>query len=1067
MSKLKKAICLFVAALMVFTLVQIPNLVKAEGESTPVYVKIRYTREDGNYDGWNLWVWGPNVDAHEVEFTNEDSQGKYVVLETTKEAGSLNYIIRTKDWDKFLPDNQVVDVSDGRSRELVSDEATKTVTDKDVQTDFDTVNITAHYYRFDGDYTNWDIWSWGGDSTNNQFSFTSEDDFGKVGTISHNNVTAENKVGVIIRKNDWSQKDPDGDRFFNLIYADCDGNMDAYFVQGDSNIYYTIDSANIAKDPKISQAKMDTLTTINFKTTTAITDEQFATAKLTDSNGNEVSIADSSLISSNAGQIITATDLDLNQIYTLSINGFKPCIVTLGKNYDSEDFANAFQYDGDLGALYSSDSTEFVLWAPTATDVKLVTYETGNDSNVKETFDMNKGENGTWFFSYEGNHDGLYYNYLVTVGGVTNEVTDPYAKAVGLNGDRGMVINLASTDPTGFGVEKKPELASPTDAIVYEMHIRDLTHSLSSGVINYKGKFNGVWQSGTTIPGTDVKTGIDHLKELGVNVVQIMPSYDFCETSVDEANPEAKYNWGYDPKNYNVPEGSYSSDPYHGEIRVKEFKQMIQELHKAGIRVVMDVVYNHTGKTTDSNLNLAVPNYYYRQNENGGFSNGSGCGNEVASDRSMVRKFIVDSVKYWASEYHMDGFRFDLMGLLDQDTLREVRTALDAIDPSILIYGEGWTGGTSALAPDKQCSKADTYEFGNMQIGAFSDDIRDGIKGHVFTDDACAFVNGADGFEDKIKFGVVASTIDVGENKAWAAQPYQTITYASCHDNPTLWDRLQVTRPDASEEELLAMNKLSAAIILTSQGIPFFLQGEEFARTKELTQPDPNTANDKIITAANGKQFVGDSYKSSDFINEVDWNRKVTYKDLNAYYQGLITMRTNHKAFKMNTTDDIKANLSFIDNVDKNVVAYTINGAGVKDSWKNIAVIFNANTTETKVTLPSNDWVVVVDQNKAGVDALATVEGNVVTVPAQASYVLVDKASYEAKGDDDDNKDDDNKDDDNKDNKDDKDDQNKDDQSGNSEKTADINQTRLIIGLAILSMATILALVVRKKRSTK
>lgn len=501
-----------------------------------------------------------------------------------------------------------------------------------------------------------------------------------------------------------------------------------------------------------------------------------------------------------------------------------------------------------------------------------------------------------------------------------------------------------------------------------------------------KGKYAGVWEADTTVPNTDVKTGISHLKELGVTTVHLLPSFD--HQSIDETKlEEAQYNWGYDPKNYNVPEGSYSSEPYDGKTRITEYKKMVQELHKAGISVVMDVVYNHTGATSDSELNKAVPNYYYRQNEKGEFSNGSGCGNETASERAMMRKLMVDSVTYWAKEYHVDGFRFDLMALHDQDTMKEIRKALDKIDPSILIYGEGWTGGDTPLSSEKQATKANTKNFDELQIAAFSDDIRDGIKGSVFDAKDHGFVDGAQNKEETIKFGIVASTsndqIDTdkvnNQTKAWAKEPYQTITYESAHDNLTLWDKLQSANETATEQQLLAMNKMSAAIVLTSQGIPFLHAGEEMARTK--VNPDGT--------------FNENSYNASDSVNAIDWSRKQKYEDLYEYYQGLIAMRKEHKAFHMNSTKEIQNNLKFLDVTEKNVVAYTLNGKAVGDSWNTIAVIFNANNRAVEVTVPDNQWAVVVDQNTTGTKQLKTVTGSKVTVPANSTYVLVDKASID------------------------------------------------------------------------
>ena len=693
-----------------------------------------------------------------------------------------------------------------------------------------------------------------------------------------------------------------------------------------------------------------------------------------------------------SGKIVTEKDLSLTNEYNLEIDGYLSKDVTLGKIFNSDEFADLYHYNGELGALYSKEKTSFVLWSPTATSVKLALFDAGNGVDAKEVKEMAKGENGIWTLDVNGDLKGTYYTYLVTNNGVEKEVTDPYAKAVGVNGNRAMVIDLSSTNPEGWENDVKPEFVDATDAIIYELHIRDFTIDESSGAsMEVQGKYNGMWESGTTLFGNgDIKTGIDHLVELGITHVHLLPTFD--HRSIDETKlDQAQYNWGYDPQNYNVPEGSYSSDPYSAEVRVEEFKKMVMELHKVGIRVVMDVVYNHTGATADSHLNLAVPDYYYRQNSDGGFSNGSGCGNELASERSMVRKMMVDSVKYWAEEYHIDGFRFDLMALHDITTMKEIRTTLNEVDESILVYGEGWTGGDSPLSSEEQALKVNTVKYGDLQIAAFSDDMRDAIKGHVFEDETAGFVNGFDGLEEVIKFGIVASTpneqVDYtgGPNQysgygktAWANQPYQTINYASAHDNLTLWDKLQTTNSNASEEELLAMNKMSAALVLTSQGIPFFQAGEEMARTK----------------VNEDGSFNHNSYNAPDSVNKMDWTRKEKYNDLFEYYKGLISLRKAHKSFRMNTTADIQAGLNFIDVTDSNVVAYTLDGKQTNDSWDNIAVIFNSNDSEVEVELPSSDWTIVVNGEKAGVESLGTVDGNKVVIPAKASYVLVDTNSY-------------------------------------------------------------------------
>ena len=658
----------------------------------------------------------------------------------------------------------------------------------------------------------------------------------------------------------------------------------------------------------------------------------------------------------------------------------------------NEVFKEKYHYNGSLGAKYNKNETIFTLWAPTADSVKVALYgKNGNDTNnnPEEVIQMNKGENGEWSVKINKDLKGEYYNYIVNINGKENRVIGPYAKAVGVNGKRAMVIDLNETNPKGWNEDKKPKLDNTTDAVIYEMHIRDFSIDDNSG-ITYKGKYNGVWQDNTTIPGTDIKTGVSHLKELGVNIVHLLPTFDY--ESIDESRlDQPQYNWGYDPQNYNVPEGSYSTDPYTAQVRIREFKEMVQNLHKAGIRVVMDVVYNHTGSTEDSHLNLTVPGYYHRQNQSGGFSNGSGCGNEIASERSMVRRMMVDSVKFWAEEYHIDGFRFDLMALHDIDTMKEIRRELNKIDESIIIYGEGWTGGDTPLPVEDRALKANTYKFENEQIAAFSDDIRDGIKGSVFIDENPGFVNGGNDFEESIKFGIVASTkhqdIDYSKvnysDKPWANHPYQTVTYTSAHDNYTLWDKLQLTNKEASDDELVQMNKMAAAIVLTSQGIAFIHAGDEFARTKVNADGSLNE----------------NSYNSPDSVNKLDWNRKIQYNDLFNYYKGLIELRKSHKAFRMNNTADIQNNLEFLQKgknfKEENVVAYTINGKDVGDEWDNIAVIFNANNEEVEVTLPLNDWNIVVNENSAGVETLGNVEGNKVKVAPKSSYVLYNISEIE------------------------------------------------------------------------
>lgn len=653
----------------------------------------------------------------------------------------------------------------------------------------------------------------------------------------------------------------------------------------------------------------------------------------------------------------------------------------------NNDFDKIYGYDGDLGAIYSKDKCKFILWAPTAENVQLALYGDNGydfDCEAKEVYTMSKGINGTWIVEINGDFNGQFYNYLININGKISEVVDPYAKAVGVNGNRGMVIDLNTTNPEGWEKDTKPELKSATDSIIYEAHVRDLSIDETSGISNeYKGKFKAltIWDS--CIPGTTVKTVVNHIKDMGFTHIHLLPAFDFG--SIDENKLEQpQFNWGYDPKNYNVPEGSYSTNPYLGDVRIKEFKEMVKALHEAGIRVVMDVVYNHT-YNLDSCLNNAVPGYYYRQDENGEYSDASACGNETASERYMFRRYMVDSVVYWAKEYHIDGFRFDLMGIHDIETMKLIREELNKIDSSIIMYGEGWTGGPSPLKEELADLKKNTYKFDKLQIAAFSDDCRDGVKGHVFYDEETGFVNGKDGLEETIKFAVVASThhkdIDkeniVYSNEFWANEPYQTINYASAHDNYTLWDKLQISTPNCTEEELIAMNKLIAGIILTSQGISFVHAGEEMARTKEDEE---------------GK-LVENSFESSDKVNKIYWDRKVKYKDLFEYYKGLISLRKEYKAFRMNTNEEIKENIHFLKKgvnfSENNLVAYIIDAKNIDIKCEKIAVIINANNKDVDVELEESNWHVMVDEKTAGNEIIETIKDSKVNVSRKSIKVLI------------------------------------------------------------------------------
>ena len=654
--------------------------------------------------------------------------------------------------------------------------------------------------------------------------------------------------------------------------------------------------------------------------------------------------------------------------------------------FESKEFNEKYNYDGELGVIYSKNSSEFKLWAPLAEQVELVLY--GKDYNALESnktiIKMNRENRGVWRVKIDEDLSGEYYNYLVRNNGKTYESVDPYAKAVSINGEKSMVIDMESTNPKGWSNDKKPILNDVTDSIIYEAHIRDLTKDEASGVITeLRGKYIGAVLENSKIKGTSITTGVDHLKELGITHIHLLPVFDYG--SIDERYDSTdNYNWGYDPQNYNVPEGSYSTNPYEGAVRISEFKEMVYRFHQAGIRVVMDMVYNHT-YNLESPLNLTVPGYYYRKDQYGRYSNGSGCGNETASERYMFRKYMIDSVLYWAKEYHIDGFRFDLMGLHDLETMRIIRNELNKVDKSIIMYGEGWTCYDTPLNINESAVKNNICKFDDLQIAAFSDDARDSIKGSVFLKESLGFVNGGDNYEESIKYTICASTkqdeIDLSKvvysKSFWANEPYQTITYDSAHDNNTLFDKLRMSCKDENEEELLKMNKLAAAIVLTSQGISFLHEGEEFARVKENLQGE----------------IIENSYNSSDYTNELKWLRKQRYIDLFNYYKGLIKLRKEYKAFRMNSNKEIQNNISFMakgnEFKDEHMVGYFINIEDYNDSYSKIAVIFNANKYNVEVDLNEGEWNVLVDGEKADSEVQYKIEDSIVNVSARSACILI------------------------------------------------------------------------------
>lgn len=618
---------------------------------------------------------------------------------------------------------------------------------------------------------------------------------------------------------------------------------------------------------------------------------------------------------------------------------------------------------------YSSSNTVFTLWAPSAALARVNLYADGIQGAAFKVMDLKR--NGSfWSVSVPGNLSGKFFTFQIKhQGSWLNETPGIQCKATGVNGKRAAILDLKKTDPMGWSSDVRPALKNFTDIVLYELHLRDFSVAANSGMKN-KGKYLALTESQTSSAG--FATGIDHLKELGVTHVHVLPAFDFgC---IDETKlSEKKYNWGYDPQNYNVPEGSYATDPYAPENRIREFKQMVQSLHQNGLRVIMDVVYNHTYRLAGSNFELTAPGYFYRYNMDGTPSNASGCGNETASEKAMMRQYIVESVRYWVKEYHVDGFRFDLMGVHDIQTMNEVRKALDAIDPTLFIYGEGWTAGGSPLPEAERAIKQNGLQM--PRIAVFSDDFRDAVKGSWNNHKAPGFASGLMGLEESVKFGIVGAiehpqvdNAKVNYSKApYANNPGEVINYVSCHDDMCLFDKLKESAPEGSiVEDLIRMDKLAQTMVFTAQGVPFMLSGEELLRTKF---------------------GVSNSFESPDSINELHWENKMLQQDVFSYYKELIRLRKEHPAFRMSLASDVRKNLSFLDGSQAGLVGFLLKNHANGDAWKTIVVIHNGNAAPMEVDIPAGTWTTVVSDGKIDLNGIKTFSGSRVTVPPVSSLV--------------------------------------------------------------------------------
>ncbi|MFR0568380.1 type I pullulanase [Bifidobacterium apri] len=973
-----------------------------------------------------LWVWGSNsntsasLDGQQIEFSGTDCWGEVANVTFDGTYTDFGVIVKGKDdWDKVGQNDRNVKVAaDGTAEIWVDGTASdleQTLTDAPADyvsscKGYD-VNVTVHYYRDDGLYFNssdtanktpqWDLWTWSGSgSADSHQTFTSHDDWGEVSTWTlkgYNYAAATSSaagdIGLLRRYggDTWAAKDPDDTNHFipsdSMVFdtAFKTGKAEVWLVAGDPTVYTAQPSLTVSvRSAEIADAK---------KISAKLSGEPSGdvTATVTDANGKTVEVAD--VKADKATVTVTTKDaLAVDGAYTVTISNDKgdkigSATAVAGAVVRTDDFDKTYAYDGDdLGATWTKAKTTFKVWAPTAIGVDLVVYksDTSADAEQAYTSPMTKGDKGVWSVPIDGDLKDTAYQYRLTFAdGTVNYSADPYATAAVVNGKRSVVLSDEEKSIKDF--DRMPSFGSSSNAVIAETHIRDLTKNANSGVSEAnRGKYLGVVEEGTT-NSQGKATGLDYLKQLGITHVQIQPMFDYASVDETKALDDSNYNWGYDPENYNVPEGSYSSNASDPSTRIVEAKEMVNGLHKNGLRVIMDVVYNHVADASTNPFNLTVPGYYFRYNADGSMVNNSGCGNDTASERAMMRKYIVDSVTYWAKNYNVDGFRFDLMGLEDLETMKEVRAALDKIDPGIIIVGEGWDMNTT-MDKSKMSIQPNAYELDNTgsngtktgsTVSFFNDSIRDGLKGSVFSDTDTGFVSGKTDQENLILHNMLGCPYDTGEGATtcWngnAQDHYQTasqvVQYAEIHDNMTLYDKLVKSVPGDDEATRTKRAELADAAVFLSQGISEIQLGQEFQRTK------------------NGD---GNSYKSGDSVNAIDWDRlnDANYGANAEYVKGLIALRKKIAAFRMSSYDQIAQNTTVLEAKD-GVVAYQ-----VKDDDGTYVVVLNANDTDATVSgLTAGDYKLLVSDGAVTADPseakTATVSDAGYTVPALSAAVL-------------------------------------------------------------------------------
>ena len=969
-----------------------PCPVKYEPKTT---VRIHYKPKAGDTRDIVIWLWGKDKDGKELkgawhQFTGTDSFGK--VFETKVDGAfenkSLSFITATKDWNKDGGDRAIENCASGLAEAWVTggSDTTQFTAPDNLKNKPKELKVTVHYRRNAGDYEGWNMWTWKDGTDGSARYFTSHDDYGKVATFTAKNYGGIDSVGFKVRKstpnNAWDKQDP-SDRSIpnNAIKLDSNdpnkGSAEVWLMQDDMTVYLNATMPQLTAH--VMSADIAGLKKLAVKVSGDVSSVKGSDVTLLDASENPATTVELNSVKANGSEITieTKNELNIKHKYELSIKGLAKDIKLSASSKTgasvirTDEFDKKYAYAGnDLGAVYSASSTTFKLWAPTATEVKLITYKSTAEKAEKDKETAMKAEDrGVWSAKLDGDKANTAYAYEVHFAdGTVNVSADPYAKAAVVNGERSVV--LADKDAGSAG-NRMPKFTNPSDATIAEMDVRDFSINPNSGISdNHRGKYLGVIEEGTKTTDKHNVSGLDYLKSLGVTHVQIMPMYDFG--SVNEAGnlgygqPGAQ-NWGYDPQNYNVPEGSYSTDPANPTARVKEAKQMIAGLHNAGLRVIMDVVYNHVYDVQKHSFNKTVPGYYFRYKD-GALNGNSGCGNDTASERQMMRKYIVDSVKYWATHYNLDGFRFDLMGLIDLKTMQEVRAELNKIDPSIIVLGEGWDMNTMLPKSDSTIQPNGSKIPG---VAFFNDSFRDAMKGSVFDAKGTGFVNGNTSKDTKAllehnllgcQFGTGGKTAD-GKNtiKCWNgnaemhfADAGQVVQYVEAHDNLSLYDKLKVSAPNDTEDVRMKRVKLANSMVLLSRGMPFIQLGQEFLRTK------------------NGN---GNSYNAGDKDNALDWNRATEKSDSVNYFRGLLKLRKSIKPLRDFDYATINKNMKMIAGTPDGVIAYTL-----KDGDKRYVVVFNANNAETQVKIPAGKYVALVANGEVNSKPKA------VTVAANGKY---------------------------------------------------------------------------------